>query len=170
MTVIAALIHEGHAWIGADRLVIFPEYDFGFACADPKITRVGRTLAGFSGSAALTYKAIEIVSGSESDNVEDLLSRLRGELDVSLDEPVELEGLFASPSKIVRVCGDLIPLTLEHKIGACGSGGMLALGSLSTSPPTADPRERLKMAISAAEEFCPAVGGGCDYLTTKDEA
>lgn len=165
MTVIAALLHQGAVWMAADRLAVFDGYDLGYACKQPKIIRVGYALAGFAGSSALVHNALVAVDKAASDDVDSLLAALRAEL--CADDMLDLEGIIATREVLVRFVGDLIPLALCGDVAACGSGGPLALGSLSTTNNAMAPELRLMAAMAAAERWCPAVGGGYDVLCVE---
>jgi hypothetical protein len=179
MTCIAGLVYENKVWIGADSagvagLSITPR-------KDPKVFLNGDFLIGFTSSfrmgALLRYRFTpprpvedqDIDQYMNTTFIDTLRSCLKSGGYASKSNETESGGCF-----LVGYRGRLFCIESDYQVGegvlsyeAVGCGRDLALGSLFTTQKTKQgPRDRIRIALEAAEQFSAGVVSPFNILST----
>jgi ATP-dependent protease HslVU (ClpYQ) peptidase subunit len=167
VTVIAALVHDGIAFMGADSAAITEgTYDLMIR-ATPKVFRLGEgadaVLVGVSGSSR--WGTVLREYGGNYAPVKDMV-RFAGMLQGMADEHGCLAGraplcvdaftLIVWRARIYLLTGSFAVLESHHPYMAIGCGDNIALGALYAGQ-GACPRIRLQRALEAAEQFSAGV-------------
>lgn len=110
---------------------------------------------------------LSYLTGPLMDSLRDELD-VRGTLQAWLDDATEgIDGglLIAVDGRVFEVYGDFGIGELVHGYGAIGCGGQIALGSLAaTEGMGIKPKQRVKMALEAAERHSGGVRGPMHYI------
>lgn len=172
MTCIVALKIDGGVLMGADSAGVG-----GYALqhrVDPKIYRVGAMLLGFTTSfrmgqllgCSLVLPPHDAGEPVHKYMVTGFVGAVRECLKkggfAKKENEVETGGLFlvAYMGEVFEVCGDYQVAQTRDGFAAVGCGFDLALGSLMTSARfKTNPRDRIVMALEAAEYFSAGVQG-----------
>lgn len=140
---------------------------------DPKIYRVGGMLIGFTSSFRMGQLLGHSLSVPEhhsdvplekymATTFMDAVRRcLKDGGYAKRENDVETGGVFlvAYKGRIFQVQENFSVIENGRDYDACGSGYMLALGSLFATGGINDTRERVETALKAAEDFCASVRG-----------
>ena len=168
MTCIAAVVHDGTVYMGADSAGVS-----GLALAvrrDPKIYRVGEFLFGFTSSfrmgQLLGYKVSPPQHHGEWDAdrymttvfIDALRDTFKTGGYARTDNGAEVAGEFlvGYRGRIFRVCSDYQVCENVEPFDAIGCGAELALGALHATRDK-PPADRVVMALEAAEAFSAGV-------------
>lgn len=169
MTAIAALVHEGKVWIGADSAGVS-----GMDLAqrsDSKVFKNRDMVMGFTSSfrmGQLLRWAFDRPDQEPDDSDEKYMSTafvdgvracLKTGGFAKKENEVESGGTFLVGwrGRIWEVHGDYQVGAPLAGFSAVGCGDALCLGALHATPATMDPAERLTVALSAAERFSAGV-------------
>lgn len=150
---------------------------------DPKIYRVGSMLIGFTTSFRMGQLLGHSLSLPEHHNdvpVEKYISTtfmnaVRGCLKdggwAKRENDTESGGnfLIAYRGRIFQAQPDYSVIENGRDYDACGSGYMLALGSLHSTAMMKDAKSRAACALQAAEDFCASVRGPMRFDTLNPE-
>ena len=140
---------------------------------DPKIYRIGSMLVGFTSSfrmGQLLGHSLTLPEHHSDVPVErymatafmDAVRRcLKDGGYAKRENEVETGGTFlvAYKGRIFTVQDNFSIVESGRDYDACGSGYMLALGSLYATADMEDTRRRVEVALKSAEEFCASVRG-----------
>ncbi len=174
MTCIVALKHEDVIYMGADSAGVG-----GLSLTvrnDPKIYRVGEVLFGFTTSfrmgqllgysfrMPLRDPVITVEKFMVTDFIDAVRTCLKNGGYAKKDNEVEHGGTFlvAYNKRLFYIDSDYQVGEAKLPFDACGCGQDLALGSLystSKASPAIPPRERIQLALEAAERFSVGVRG-----------
>jgi hypothetical protein len=168
MTCIAALKHKGKVYMAADSAGV-AGYNLT-VLRSPKIYRVGDFLFGFTSSfrmGQLLGHKLKVPKQTGGD-VEQFMCtvfvdairecfRTGGFMTKSSEAEAGGEFLVGYRGRIFKVCSDFLVAEARLPFDACGCGQDVALGSLFSSE--GDPKERLRLALKAAERFSGGVRG-----------
>lgn len=173
MTCIVAIVEDGKIWMGCDSLV---SYGHIVSIIGTKIVKKENIIMGFAGRVRdinLIKFGFEIPSKDEKINDYEYMAtvfttairkRLKEYGAIKIDDSEETGQayiLIGYNNRIYRMSYDFSATRVEDiNFFALGSGQELALGSLhSTLDTKYTPEQRLKLALSAAEEFISSVRG-----------
>lgn len=168
MTCIAAVVHEGDVWMGADSAGVG-----GLSLAvrrDPKIYRVGDFLFGFTSSfrmgQLLGYKFsppahhndVNVERYMATAFIDALRDTLKDGGYARTENGTETAGEFlvGYRGRIFRVCSDYQVGENLAPFDAVGCGAELALGALHATREKS-PCDRVTLALEAAEAFSAGV-------------
>lgn len=140
---------------------------------DPKIYRVGSMLIGFTTSFrmgqllghSLTlpehHSDVPVERYMRTSFADAVRSCLKAGGYAKTENQVESGGVFlvAYKGRVFQVQADFSVIENGRGYDACGSGYMLALGSLHSTAAYPDARDRAARALDAAESFCASVRG-----------
>lgn len=161
-------------WIGADTLCSNEEHKFNIGQC--KIVRLGdEMLLGAAGSVRvhnILHNEVQPPPRAESEQsdlryiVNQLVPEMRDKLAKGGTlrqedgvEEVDANVLIGYRGGLYVLWENLAVARPTLGFHAIGSGSLYALGSLHSTRTVRDPRKRLRMALEAASEFCPSVGG-----------
>jgi ATP-dependent protease HslVU (ClpYQ) peptidase subunit len=148
---------------------------------DQKIYRVGKMLIGFTSSyrmGQLLGHSLSLPEHHSDVPVErymatifmDAVRRcLKDGGFAKRENDVETGGTFlvAYKGRIFQVQDNFSVIENGRPYDSCGSGYMLALGSLYSTADTRDTKKRCEMALQAAEDFCATVRGPMRFETLE---
>lgn len=176
MTAIVGLVHDGRVYIGGDSAGI-AGYQLTVR-ADQKVFRTDRYVFGFTDSFRMgqlirySFEPPAPVTRLDKFMATTFIDALRGCLKeggyARKESEQESGGTF-----LVGVAGRLFRIGSDYQVGesvdaydAVGSGDDLALGALYATPDRR-PKERIRIALSAAERFSAGVRRPFTIVATK---
>lgn len=184
MTAIAAVVGpSGAVWMGGDAAGT-DERDLSLGIGtEPKVWRQGPVLFGACGSFRVAQllrwhmdlphpdpnvDAVEYITGPLIDAMRQTLVE-RGSLTTWLDEGTDAIAesglLVALAGRVFEVYSDFGVGELVHGYAATGCGSLIALGALAaTEGMSTKPRERVRLALDAAERHSAGVRGPMTIL------
>jgi len=180
MTAIAGLIENGKVWIGGDSAGVV-----GYRLVvrnDPKVFTKDEFIIGFTSSfrmgQLLRYYLNPGIPTEGQDEFEYMVRsfipnirsifKTHGYLEI--ERNVESGGTFLVGwrGKLYLIEDNFQVAELRTPYAACGCGEQLILGSLhATGDFDIGPKERIKMALKAAEDFSAGVRGPFMVISTK---
>lgn len=154
---------------------------------DPKIYRVGEMLIGFTSSfrmGQLLGHSLSLPEHHADVPVEKYMTTIFADAVRSClktggfakkENEAEAGGTFlvAYRGRIFTVQDNYSAIENGRDFDACGSGFMLALGSLHSTahwPKAIPPKQRVAMALDAAQEFCATVRGPMRFEIAEAKA
>lgn len=145
---------------------------------DPKIFRVGAMLIGYTTSFRMGqllgyglalpehHQDVPVEKYMASSFIDAVRTCLKNGGYAKRENEIESGGTFlvGYRNRIFAVQHDYAVTECGRDFDACGSGFMLAMGSLHATAALGglEPAHRVKMALSAAEDFCATVRGPMD--------
>jgi len=180
MTCIVGLVDHGHVYIGADSAGVETGRLALVVRNDRKVFRNGDFVMGFTssfrmgqllafnfnppkprvGMDVMAYMVTEFVDAARARMKEGGFARIR-------------EGVEEGGSFLVGYAGRLFHISADFQVGesshgfdACGSGDLIALGSLRSTRDWRDPARRVKEALECAEAFSAGVRAPFFFETT----
>ncbi len=166
--------------MGGDRLITDGR-GWNRIMARPKIFRVGRTLIGASGDTWIhnVLRAMDLSCLDKGD----LENAIYGEFQPRFMDVLKNHGyleqvngrMIVPAVLVVASCEGIYEIdrfgAIDHyadPYGAIGTGMMPALGAMFATGRGLSPRERIQIALRAAEAFAEGVRGPFDILSTKE--
>ena len=154
MTVVAALVTEHGAWMGADSLA--SDGDLCSITATPKVGQFGSLLMGYAGSFKVGAQFFKVAAKAHMPTMEQLLESVR-------TEEKEWSLLFVEHGRIYEVQDDYSIIEARRldgvSYGAIGTGAASALGALFVATSEQPDEGDLMRALEASAEHCPSVRG-----------
>ena len=173
MTCIAGIVQDGKVWMGADSAAVC-DHDFSLITISArKVFHNGPFLIGLSGgirAGQLLAHALDPPQcGPDDDIMAFMVTHFVDAVRVVLkdggaarnkNEVEGLDGCFlvGYRGRLFRVDEDYQVHETSHGFHACGCGELIALGSLYSSSGRR-PKQRIELALSAAESFSAGVRG-----------
>ena len=180
MTVIAGFIHDGSVWMGGDSAGVDSRYALCVR-ADQKVFRKGEFVFGFTSSfrmGQLLRYSLAIPPLKEKQDlfeymVNDFIGAVRACLKAGgyaeTHDSAEKGGTF-----LVGVRGRLFCVESDYQVGesqdtytACGCGELIASGALFATKGMANPENRMKLVLDAAERHSAGVRAPFHIVSTE---
>lgn len=172
MTCIVAVVHDGRVIMGADSAGVDTGRYSLTVRADRKVFRNGEFVMGFTSSfrmGQLLAFSLNAPAPREGVNlfaymVTDFINAVRdclksgGYATKQSEQEVGGEFLVGYRGRLFKIHGDYQVGESTTGYDACGCGDLIAIGSLYGTP-DADPKERILLALRAAETFSAGVRG-----------
>lgn len=172
MTCIVAVVHEGRVVMGADSAGVDGSRLSMAVRADRKVFRNGEFVMGFTSSFRMGQLLAHALSPPKPREGADLFAYMVTDFIDAARNCLKLGGYATKQSEqevggefLIGFRGRLFKIQSDYQVGegthgfeACGCGDLIALGSLHGSP-GADPKERVLLALRAAEAFSAGVRG-----------
>lgn len=177
MTVIAAIVKGKDVYIGGDTAGTHLDSWLQQTGLEPKVWRNGEVVFGGCGSfrimQLLRHKMILPAVPDDTDELEylvgDFVDAMRNALmeggaltvwdETSTEEMDESGYIVALRGRIFEVYSDFGVGEFQDGFCAIGCGRQFALGSLYSTTKIIKPKERLRLALEAAEHFSAGVRG-----------
>lgn len=171
MTCVAAVVHNGKIYMGADSAGSDEETGVIFKFKSPKVFKRDKYMIGYAGSyrygKLLQYtfelppvpanlKTAEQLDKFVNNVVMASLRKQSKDLDLDKDE-MDFDCVFGINGHLFEVSNGWFALEPEMPFLAIGSGLKYAMGSLYTTQPWKDPYQRLNVALSSAAEYSMSV-------------
>lgn len=182
MTCIVAIQHDGYVWMGGDAAA---SRDNDVVCrSNPKVFWNNDILIGYSGSfrigQLLQYAFRPPCQSAGQSDIEFLVVDFVDELRQLMRERGTLmkeeEGEAHDSEFLIGYRGKVYVIEPDFNVGclltsyvSCGSGANYAMGALYALDKNEEmsPQEKIKIALSAATEYCTGVRPPFTILSTK---
>lgn len=170
MTCIVAVAHEGRVVMGADSAGVDTGRYSLCVRADRKVFRNGDFVMGFTSSFRMGQLLAHALNPPKPREGVDLFAymvtdfinaardclKLGGYATRQSEQEVGGEFIVGYRGRLFKIQSDYQVEESSHGFAACGCGDLIALGSLHGTP-GADPKERVLLALRAAETFSAGV-------------
>lgn len=174
MTCIVGLIDKGKVYIGGDSAGVGGSGQYGLSIrSDRKVFRNGDFVMGFTSSFRMGQLLAFVMSPPKPREGDDLFAFMVRDFIGCVRQTMK-DGGFSKNTNgeesggtfLVGFRGRLFHISDDFQVGeaskpygAVGCGDHIALGSLFSTPHIADPQERVREALLAAENFSAGVRG-----------
>lgn len=172
MTCIVAVAHEGRVVMGADSAGVDTGRYSLCVRADRKVFRNGEFVMGFTSSFRMGQLLAYSLSPPKPRVDTDVMAYMATDFINAVRDCLKAGGYATRHNEgerggvfLVGYRGRVFNVDCDYHIGesthgfdACGCGDLIALGSLHGTP-GADPKERILLALRAAETFSAGVRG-----------
>jgi hypothetical protein len=181
VTAVVGLVHDGDVYMGADSAGSSTSYIA--LRSDPKVFITGSYLIGYTTSFRMGQLLKYSFEAPKPPDTSDDLMRFMATEFIDAIRSCFKSGGWSEIEKnretggsfLVGVSGRLFEVEGDYQLSeetqgyaACGSGALVALGSMHTTAYTSfGPYKRIELALKAAEYFTPGVRGPYNILTLK---